>query len=128
MSLYFVVTLAFVLAQTSAPAQKGTVENIKVHGRSLEGNLEGDSPDRDVFIYLPPGYAGNRNQRYPVVYLLHGYGLTAERWMPFTNLQAASDKDIAAGAMKEMILVSPDAFTKYSGSMYSSSVTTGDWE
>jgi enterochelin esterase-like enzyme len=113
---------------SSAPLKKGAVEKVSVHGASLQGNLEGDSPDRVVFIYLPPGYATNRTQRYPVVYLLHGYGLTAERWMSFTNLAEAADKDIAAGTMKEMILVNPDAFTKYSGSMYSSSVTTGDWE
>jgi hypothetical protein len=44
------------LAQTPGTAgPKGTVERIKVHGKSLEGNLEGDSPDRDVFVYLPPG-------------------------------------------------------------------------
>src|SRR4029079_10167158 len=79
-------------------------------------------------VYLPPSYASNRNQRYPVVYLLPGYGLTAERWMPFTRLHDAADKDVAAGTMKEMILVSPDAFTKYNGSMYSASPTTGDWE
>jgi enterochelin esterase-like enzyme len=108
--------------------KKGIVEHIKVHGKSLEGNLEGDSPDRDVFIYLPPSYATSRNQRYPVVYLLHGYGLTGERWMTFTNLAENADKDIAAGTMKEMILVNPDAFTKYNGSMYSASATTGDWE
>jgi S-formylglutathione hydrolase len=36
---------------------KGSFERIKVHGKSLEGNLEGDSPDRDVSIYLPPSYA-----------------------------------------------------------------------
>ena len=115
-------------AQTSAPAKRGSVDKISVHGNALQGNLEGDSPARDVFVYLPPSYASNRNQRYPVVYLLHGYGLTAERWMSFTNLAAAADKDIAAGTMREMILVNPDAFTKYSGSMYSSSPTTGDWE
>src|SRR5262245_31207522 len=115
-------------AQSNSPAKKGTVEKVSVHGAALQGNLEGDSPDREVFIYLPPGYASNRNQRYPVVYLLHGYGLTAERWMTFTNMAAAADKDIAAGTMKEMILVNPDAFTKYSGSMYSASATTGDWE
>ena len=45
-----------------------------------------------------------------------------------TKLAEAADKDIAAGTMREMILVNPDAFTKYSGSMYSSSPTTGDWE
>src|SRR5271169_6959814 len=66
-------------AATSADKQ-GTVETIKVHGKSLEGNLEGDSPDRDVFVYLPPSYMAGGNQRYPVVYLLHGYGLTGERW------------------------------------------------
>ena len=115
-------------AQNNAPVKKGSVEKVPVHGAALQGNLEGDSPDRDVVIYLAPGYASNRNQRYPVVYLLHGYGLTGERWMMFTNLAEAADKDIAAGTMREMILVSPDAFTKYSGSMYSSSPTTGDWE
>jgi enterochelin esterase-like enzyme len=45
------------------------------------------------------------------VYLLHGYGLTGERWMTFTNLAAAADKNVAAGTMREMILVNPDAFT-----------------
>jgi enterochelin esterase-like enzyme len=115
-------------AQSSAPVKKGSVEKVSIHGAALQGNLEGDSPARDVFIYLPPGYTSNRTQRYPVVYLLHGYGLTAERWMSFTKLAEVADKDIAAGTMREMILVNPDAFTKYSGSMYSSSPTTGDWE
>lgn len=117
-----------VTAQKHADSQKGSVERITVHGRSLEGNLEGDSPDREVFVYLPPSYATSTNRRYPVVYLLHGYGLTAERWMTFTDLAAAADRDIAAGTSREMILVNPDAFTKYDGSMYSASPTTGDWE
>jgi enterochelin esterase-like enzyme len=126
--MFAIALAAPAAAQSNAPVKKGTVEKVSVHGAALQGNLEGDSPDRDVFIYLPPSYAASRNQRYPVVYLLHGYGLTGERWMTFTNLAAAADKDIAAGTMKEMILVNPDAFTKYSGSMYSASVTTGDWE
>src|SRR5437763_16872047 len=100
-SLVLALSLAIPLL---AQAKKGTVEHIKVHGNSLEGNLEGDSPDRDVFVYLPPSYGTSTNQRYPVVYLLHGYGLTGERWMTFGNLAEASDGDIAAGTMKEMIL------------------------
>jgi enterochelin esterase-like enzyme len=123
-----VATPLFAQAPVATQGPKGTVERIKVHGKSLEGNLEGDSPDRDVFIYLPPGYAANTNQRYPVAYMLHGYGLTAERWMPFTKMADAADKNIAGGTMKEMILVNPDAFTLYSGSMYSTSPTIGDWE
>ena len=130
-SLVCVLTLAVAVpafAQTGATVKKATVEKVSVHGAALQGNLEGDSPERDVFIYLPFSYALNRNQRYPVVYLLHGYGLTAERWMSFTKLAEAADKDIASGTMRDMILVNPDAFTKYSGSMYSASPTTGDWE
>lgn len=124
-----VLLVGFVcVARVTLGQSKGRVEHITVHGKSLEGNLEGDSPDRDVFVYLPPSYDANTNRRYPVVYLLHGYGLTAERWMSFANLAELSDKDVAAGKMKEMILINPDAHTKYDGSMYSASLTTGDWE
>jgi len=104
------------------------VEHIKVHGKSLEGNLLGDSPDRDVFVYLPPSYQTSRNRRYPVVYLLHGYGLNAETYLGAFGIPNRVDSDIAAGTAKEMILVNPDAFNKYNGSMYSSSPTNGDWE
>src|SRR4051812_47282507 len=78
---------------------RGTVQTITVHGKSLEGNLEGDPPDRAVFVYLPPSYSANTTRHYPVVYMLHGFGLTGERWMSFTNMAFAADKDIAAGTM-----------------------------
>lgn len=105
----------------------GSLQRITVHGKSLEGNLEGDSADRDVFVYLPPGYAGEPNRRYPVVYTLHGYGLHAQQWVGFANV-AGLEKGLKAGTTKEMILVSPDAFSLHNGSFYSNSKTTGDWE
>ena len=114
-----------VAAQPAAPA--GTLQRITVHGRSLEGNLEGDSPDRPVVVYLPPSYGTAANRRYPVVYFLHGYGATAEAYVRSLGLPESIDRAIAAGA-GEMIVVLPDAFTKYSGSMFSSSPTIGDWE
>jgi S-formylglutathione hydrolase len=125
----------------SAPGvspHKGTYERIKVHGKSLEGNLAGDSPDRDVSVYLPPSYATDRNRRYPVIYLLHGYTNTDEGWYgpntksgfqsAGTTLPSVADEAIASGAAKEMIVVMPNAYNVYQGSMYSNSVTTGDWE
>lgn len=118
-------------AQTQA-AGTGTVEKITVHGRALEGNLEGDSADRDVMVYLPPSYKAEPNRRYPVVYLLHGFTDDVDHWwgvVPhFVSVPKSMDKALARGATKEMILVMPNAFTRYFGSMYSSSVTTGDWE
>ena len=64
-----------------AGAKPVTIERIKVHAPSIESNLEGDSADRDVIVILPPGYAAERNRRYPVVYALHGYSIGAEQWM-----------------------------------------------
>jgi enterochelin esterase-like enzyme len=105
------------------------VEHIKVHGQALEGNLEGDSPDRDVTVYLPPSYATERARRYPVIYLLHGYGGTDANWTGRQlNLPEIADRVFAAGTAREMIVVMPNAFSLHKGSMYSSSVTTGDWE
>jgi S-formylglutathione hydrolase FrmB len=124
---------ALILLETSVHAatnadRKGTVEMIKVHGKSLEGNLEGDSPDRDVFVYLPPSYSTEKNRRYPVVYFLHGYGATAEMYWKLMAEPATADKLMDDGTIHEFILVNPDAHTLYDGSMYSNSPTTGDWE
>ena len=130
--------LALVATGTLSAKRKGSFERIKVHGKSLEGNLEGDSPDRDVSVYLPPSYATARNRRYPVVYLLHGYTNSDEGWFgpglksgfqsANTSLPVVADKAMTDGGAHEMILVMPNAYTVYQGSMFSNSATTGDWE
>src|SRR5204862_330295 len=58
LQLFLVLSLAASLfGQANTQPQKGTVEHIKVHGKSLEGNLEGDSQGRDVFssLYIMSG-------------------------------------------------------------------------
>lgn len=111
---------------------KGTLDRITVHGESLVDNLAGDTPDRPVSIYLPPGYDASPDRRYPVVYVLHGFTDNDLRWFGweehFVNVPAAFERALEAGTVSEMILVMPNAYTAYAGSMYSSSVTTGDWE
>ena len=107
---------------TGAVERKGTVERINVHGKALEGNLEGESPDRDVTIYLPPGYAAERNRRYPVIYLLHGYSGTDENWTKQIPVPEIADRVAARGTVREMIVVMPNAHSVYLGSMYSSSM------
>lgn len=118
--------------QTDVPAvvpgaKPFTVEHIKVHGAALEGNLEGDAVDRDVFVFLPPSYASEKSRRYPVVYALHGYSIGAEQWTHEIHVPQTIEGATAQGA-KEMIVVLPDSKTVHNGSMYSSSVTTGDFE
>ena len=110
-----------------AGARPVTVEHIKVHGPALEGNLEGDAVDRDVFVFLPPSYAKEKSRRYPVVYALHGYSIGAEQWTHEIHVPQTIEGAFAQGA-KEMIVVLPDSKTVHNGSMYSSSMTTGDFE
>ena len=71
--------------QTDVPAavpgaKPVTVERIKIHGKVLEGNLEGNAVDRDVLVFLPPSYGKDKSRHYPVVYALHGYSIGAEQW------------------------------------------------
>jgi S-formylglutathione hydrolase FrmB len=110
-------------------AKKGTVEHVKVHGKSLEGNLANEPADPEVSVYLPPSYSAERSRRYPVLYLLHGYTGTDSTWAGrIANLPEIADRVTAAGAARELIVVMPNAYNMYAGSMYSNSVTTGNWE
>jgi S-formylglutathione hydrolase FrmB len=124
--------VCFGQAQTEVPAvvptaKPVTVEQIKIHGQSLEGNLEGDAVDRDVFVFLPPSYQHDKHRRYPVVYALHGYSIGAEQWTHEIHVPQTIEGAFAQDA-KEMIVVLPDSKTIYHGSMYSRSLTTGDFE
>jgi len=108
-------------------AKPVTVERIKVHSPAIEGNLEGNSADRDVIVVLPPDYARNKARRYPVVYALHGYSIGADQWTKEIHVPASVEGAFARG-VAPMILVFPDSKTMHNGSMYSSSQTVGDFE
>jgi enterochelin esterase-like enzyme len=110
-----------------AGAKPVTVERVKIPGKSLEGNLEGNASTRDALVFLPPGYAANKKQRYAVVYALHGYSIGAEQWSKEIHAPQTIEGAFAQGA-SEMIVVLPDSKTAHNGSMYSSSATTGDFE
>ncbi|HET7083904.1 MAG TPA: alpha/beta fold hydrolase [Rhizomicrobium sp.] len=125
---------SFALAQVKnnvpdivAGAAPVPVEHLKVHGASLEGNLEGDAVERDVLVFLPPSYNKEPGRRYPVVYALHGYWIGAQQWSMEIHVPQTLEGAFAKGA-REMIVVLPDSKTVHNGSMYSSSVTTGDFE
>jgi enterochelin esterase-like enzyme len=66
-------------------------------------------------------------RRYPVIYALHGYSIGAEQWTHEIHVPQTIEGGYAKGA-REMIVVVPDSKTVHNGSMYSSSVTTGDFE
>ena len=128
--IWFGFVSCFFIAK--AQPASGTVERKKIHSTALEGNLIGDSPYRDVSIYLPPGYYKRKDIHYPVIYFLHGFTDSDELWFGFKehwiHLPQVIDQSHAEGLSKEMMVVMPNAYNRFKGSMYSSSVTIGDWE
>lgn len=118
--------------QTQVPpavpgAAKARMETIKVHSRQIEGNLLGTPADRDVIVILPPSYGRERGRRYPVVYALHGYSISADQWIKEIHLPETAENAFAKGT-PEMILVLPSSKNVYNGAFYSNSVATGNFE
>ncbi|MCB9265721.1 MAG: esterase [Lewinellaceae bacterium] len=115
-----------------AGAQNGAKERIKVYSQAIEGNLVNDPAERDVTVYLPPSYGDQPDKRYPVLYMLHGFTDNDSRWFGWEehwiNLHEVIDSALSEGQTKEMIVVMPNAYNRFKGSMYSSSATIGDWE
>ena len=62
-----------------------------------------------------------------MIYALHGYSIGAEQWAQEIHVPQTIESAFANGA-REMIVVLPDSKTVHNGSMYSASVTTGDFE
>jgi enterochelin esterase-like enzyme len=108
-------------------AKPAVIERVKVHSPAIDGNLEGNSADRDVVVVLPPSYRADPSRRFPVVYALHGYSIGAEQWIKEIRVPQVVEDAFAKG-VPEMIVVLPDSKSVHNGSMYSTSVTTGDFE
>ncbi|MHC4913763.1 MAG: alpha/beta hydrolase [Planctomycetota bacterium] len=132
--LYKALWLLVLVIPLAAFSQEGNLVFDKVYSQALEGNLLGDSPKRNVTVYLPPGYDENPTRYYPVVYLLHGYTGNNLLWTGKGylgggfNIKNITDSLILQGKIRPMILVAPDAHNKYRGSFYTNSSVTGNWE
>ena len=60
---------------------------------------------RTAYVYTPPGYEKNPNQRYPVLYLQHGYGENQTSWPKQGRANLILDNLIAEGKAEPMIIV-----------------------
>lgn len=102
-----------------------------LRSRALEGNRIGDTMDRKVTVYLPPAYDRNPAQRFPVVYLLHGFTSDPVEWLDGTyqglNLSTALDQQAGAGAT-QYIVVMPLTNNAVGGAFYVNSAAFGNWD
>jgi S-formylglutathione hydrolase len=127
------ISVLLLITAVSSKAQNGTIKTDEFHFVSLEANLIGDSPRRSTLVFLPPGYERQKKMRYPVVYLLHGFngfGVGNKGWIRAGgnfNVETIS-RLITEMKIRPMIVVMPDGSNRYGGSIYTNSITTGNWE
>ncbi|MFB6780501.1 alpha/beta hydrolase [Streptomyces sp. NPDC056352] len=110
-------------------ALAGRIDEHVIDSTLLRDNPLGDSAQRPLWVYTPPGYDTDPEHRYPVTYLLLGYAGTLPIWRNRTPCRQPVpeliDGIFARGEAPPMILVFVDAWTTYGGSQYVDSPGTG---
>ena len=96
----------------SLPWETRDIPHGEIHHHFYHSNVVGDN--RDFYVYTPPGYNPRKKQKYPVLYLLHGFSDDASGWTAVGRANVILDNLIAGGNAKPMIVVMPLGY--------------GDWE
>ncbi len=81
--------------------QQGTTQTIAVTSTALGGR------NQQVVVYLPPGYATNPTERYPVLYLLHGFPGKPLAFLETVRMGVVEDTLVAEHKAQPLILVMP---------------------
>src|SRR5579864_8573195 len=89
---------AHVPGPASVPWETNDVPHGVVHHHFYHSRVVGD--DRDLYVYTPPRYDATAPQRYPVLYLLHGFSDDASAWVAVGRANVIVDNLIAKGKAK----------------------------
>jgi enterochelin esterase-like enzyme len=106
--------------------KKGTVVTKKLTSIILRENRIGLNTDRQIKVYLPPGYDDSR-QSYPVVYYCHTNSSSPEELFRDGSLVQRLEQGFTQGVVGEFIFVAADYSTTTGGGLYENSTTSGRW-
>jgi enterochelin esterase-like enzyme len=104
----------------------GTLLTEKLASVILRENLVSLDPNRNIKVFLPPGY-NSSGKSYPVIYYLHNAWWSAEKLFEDGNLVSLLERGFANGIVKEFIFVAADFSAPVTGSIYENSPVTGRW-
>ncbi|HEX8919882.1 MAG TPA: alpha/beta hydrolase-fold protein [Pyrinomonadaceae bacterium] len=106
LSLLLILLAGFSLATSAQQEQHTLTGQFRTHRNFHSRFLPGD---RDILVYLPPGYEMNKRQRYPVLYLHDGQNLFdgATSFIKGAEWQVdeTAQRLIAAHAIRPLIIV-----------------------
>jgi len=94
--------------ETFIPSATPTADCLLVGGTQQSAIIDSEHLGADFHyqIYLPPCYDANPEERYPVLYLLHGLSYNSEQWLRL-GLVNSMDNLIAEGTLPPFIIVLP---------------------
>ena len=78
--LKLITFFAIALSTTILPAQEKKLE-LPVNAKLIQVKSASMNKDIEVIVVLPQSYEKNKDKRYPVIYLLHGFGGNHTSWI-----------------------------------------------
>ena len=87
------------------PWETADVPHGVVHHHFYHSNIV--AIDSEYYVYTPPNFDSGSKQKYPVLYLLHGYSDDPSAWTQMGKADVILDNLIAQGKVKPMIVVMP---------------------
>lgn len=110
------------------PTAAGRIVTLKHQSEALADNPWGDPLERDVPVYLPPGYDERRGP-YPVLWDLAAYTNSGPGHLNWRNhgenLPQRLDRLIHTGQLPPVLCVFPDCYTSLGGNQYVNSPSVG---
>jgi hypothetical protein len=107
----------------------GRLEEHSFESEALKGNALGDPHVRPLWVYAPPGYDDEPENRYPSIYLIQGLTGQLDMWRNRAafrkNPPELMDELFASGEAPAAVLVWIDAWTSLGGSQFLDSPGTG---
>ena len=113
LTLAYFVSCKYVAPTEPTLSKQGTLEKGTITSTYLGGAT------KDYYVYKPADYS--TGDSFPVVYLLHGFGLDYTYFKDWTGIKHHLDELMSNGTIKEMIVVMPDGKNALGGSFFANS-------
>jgi len=110
----------------------GRLDIITIDSEVLAATPWAHPTERRVPVWVPPSYDRDPGRRFPVIYVLAGFGGTGvglfhgTPWQP--GLGDRLERLIGDGAMGDVVVVAPDGFNRFGGGQYLDSPVAGRFE
>jgi enterochelin esterase-like enzyme len=110
--VYPAANVLVVPGATPQPWDETDVPHGTVHVHRIPSKIALGLPanQEEIVVYTPPGYDPHAAKPYPVLYLLHGWSGVAEGWVKDQQANFILDNLLAAGKIKPMVVVMPQAY------------------